>query len=155
MAFTPQGVPTQGIGFAIPAETVRDTVVEFKRIAEKQPPPPPRALPDAGETRVSYAERYFGLQLQELTADLTDALGLVAGKGVLVSSVEPESPADSAGIERGLVIYRIGKYDVRSVVQVEKLLERARSGLRVDFTVGLMRSGGQPRRLATVTLTAR
>jgi len=153
MAFTPQGVPAQGVGFAIPAETVRDTVVEFKRIAEKQPPP--KASPNAGETRVSYAERYFGLQLQDLTPDLTDALGLVAGKGVLVSSVESESPADGVGIERGLVIYRIGKYDVRSVAQVEKLLERARSGLRVDFTVGLMRTGGQSPRLATVTLTAR
>jgi len=154
MAFTPQGVPAQGVGFAIPAETVRDTVVDFKRIAEKQPPPP-KASPNAGETRIAYAERYFGLQLQDLTPELTDALGLVAGKGVLVSSVEPESPADSVGIERGLVIYRIGKYDVRSVAQVEKLLERARSGLGVDFTVGLVRSGGQARRLATVTLTAR
>ncbi len=153
MAFTPQGVPTQGVGFAIPAETVRDTVVDFKRIAEKQPPP--KASPNAGETRVAYAERYFGLQLQDLTPELTDALGLVAGKGVLVSSVEPESPADSVGIERGLVIYRIGKYDVRSVAQVERLLERARSGLGVDFTVGLVRTGGQARRLATVTLTAR
>jgi len=153
MAFTPQGVPAQGVGFAIPAETVRDTVVEFKRIAEKQPLP--KASPNAGETRVSYAERYFGLQLQDLTPELTDALGLVAGKGVLVSSVESESPADGVGIERGLVIYRIGKYDVRSVAQVEKLLERARTGLRVDFTVGLMRTGGQSPRLATVTLTAR
>ena len=26
MAFTPQGVPTQGLGFAIPADVVRDSV---------------------------------------------------------------------------------------------------------------------------------
>ena len=36
MAFTPQGVPTQGLGFAIPAETVRASVAEFKKIAQKQ-----------------------------------------------------------------------------------------------------------------------
>ena len=48
-----------------------------------------------------------GLQLQDLTADLTDALGLVAGRGVLISGVEPGSPADESGIERGLVIYKI------------------------------------------------
>src|SRR6476659_1507248 len=29
MAFTPQGVPTQGMGFAIPAEVVRDSVTRF------------------------------------------------------------------------------------------------------------------------------
>src|SRR5438552_4702327 len=37
MAFTPQGVPTQGLGFAIPAEVVRDSVTQFKKIAEKKP----------------------------------------------------------------------------------------------------------------------
>ena len=39
MAFTPQGVPTQGLGFAIPADIVRNSVAEFKKIAQKQPPP--------------------------------------------------------------------------------------------------------------------
>jgi S1-C subfamily serine protease len=95
------------------------------------------------------------MQLQELTADLTDAMGLAPGKGVLVSAVEPNSPAASVGIERGLVVYRIGKYDVRSVAQIEKLLARAASGATVDFTVGLVGSGGQSPRVARVTLTAR
>src|SRR5207247_8777106 len=36
MAFTPQGVPTQGLGFAIPAEIVRDSVSRFKQVAMKQ-----------------------------------------------------------------------------------------------------------------------
>src|SRR5437762_3897410 len=37
MAFTPQGVPTQGLGFAIPADVVRDNVKTFKEFAEKHP----------------------------------------------------------------------------------------------------------------------
>ena len=153
MAFTPQGVPTQGVGFAIPAETVRDTVAEFKKIAANQPAPKVTAADD--RTQTSAANRLFGLQLQDLTQDLTDALGLAAGKGVLVSAVEAGSPAETVGIERGLVLYRVGKYDVRSVAQVEKLLTRARSGTSVDFTVGIIRAGNQSPRLETVTLTAR
>lgn len=154
MAFTPQGVPTQGVGFAIPAETVRDTVAEFKKIAANQPVP--KATPGADDAATaSNAERLFGMQLQELTQDLTDALGLVAGKGVLVTAVEPGSPAESVGIERGLVIYRVGKYDVRSVAQIEKLLAKARTGTAVDFTVGIVRAGNQSPRLETVTLSAR
>ena len=152
MAFTPQGVPAQGLGFAIPAETVRDTVAEFKRIAENQPAQ--KATP-LEETRTSSTERLFGMQLQELTAELTDALNLVPGKGVLISAVEPGSPSAEVGIERGLVIYRVGKYDVRTVAQVEKLLARARAGTPVDFTVGIVRNGGQSPSLARVTLTAR
>ena len=52
------------------------------------------------------------MQLQDLSPELSDALGYLRGRGVLITAVEPDSPADDAGIERGLVIYRVGKYDV-------------------------------------------
>ena len=153
MAFTEQGVPTQGLGFAIPAESVRESVEQFKKIAANQPVP---KAPNAEEAQApSNAERMFGLQLQNLTEELTDALGLAPGTGVLITAVEPGSPAGSVGIERGLVLYRVGKHDVRSVSQVERLLARANTGTSVDFTVGIQHSGSQSPRLATVTLTAR
>ena len=41
------------------------------------------------------------------------------------------------------MIYRVGKYDVSSVKQVEKLLDRGESGTQVDFVVGIMRDGRQ------------
>jgi len=150
MAFTPQGVPTQGLGFAIPADVVRDNVKTFKEFAEKHPGG--KISPTAEET--ANAEKMFGMQLQDLNEELTNALGYQPGRGVLISGVEPNSPADQAGIERGLVIYRIGKRDVNSVKDVENLLGRARTGTSVDFTVGVVRaSGGQ--RVETVTLAAR
>ena len=74
---------------------------------------------------------------------------------MLISAVEPDSPADQAGIERGLVIYRIGKYQVNSVKQVEGLLGRANTGTSVDFAIGIMRTGGAGQRIETVNLTAR
>jgi serine protease Do len=152
MAFTDQGVPTQGLGFAIPAESVRESVEQFKKIAANQPVP---KVPDGEAEAASNAERLFGLQLQNLTQELTDALGLAPGRGVLITAVDPGSPAESVGIERGLVLYRVGKHEVRSVAQVERLLARANAGTSVDFTVGIQRVGGQSPRLATVTLTAR
>jgi serine protease Do len=153
MAFTPQGVPTQGLGFAIPADVVRDSVKNFKAFAEKHPGG--KNQPAADETSTSSAERMFGVQLQDLNEELTDALGYEPGHGVLISAVEPNSPADQAGIERGLVIYRVGKHDVSSVKDIENLLGRASSGTSVDFTVGVVRAGGAGRRLETVTLAAR
>ena len=154
MAFTPQGVPTQGLGFAIPAAVVRESVERFKRIAEKQPAPKPGAT-EGEETGSTNADRLFGLQLQDLTDDLADALGLASGKGVLISAVEPDSPADQSGFERGLVIYRIGKYEVNSVKDVERLLAQADSGSSVDFAVGVIARGGRGRRVETVNLEAR
>src|SRR5213079_1079084 len=58
MAFTPQGVPTQGMGFAIPADVVRDSVANFRKIAEKGPAPKPPNQQAAS----SVAERLFGIQ---------------------------------------------------------------------------------------------
>src|SRR5207247_7802235 len=58
MAFTPQGIPTQGLGFAIPAEVVRESVSQFQKVAQKQPAP---KNPRAGEeTSSTNAERMFG-----------------------------------------------------------------------------------------------
>jgi serine protease Do len=152
MAFTPQGVPTQGLGFAIPAETVREAVKEFKAVAQKQPSAQPRS--SSNQPAAANADRLFGMQLQDLTAELTDAFGLVPGRGVLVSAVEPESPAAEIGVERGLLIYRVGRHDVNSVKSIEGLLARVQSGMTVDFTVGIVRSDGT-RQIQTVPLTAR
>ena len=153
MAFTPQGVPTQGLGFAIPADVVRDSVKNFKTFAEKHPAG--KISPAAEETSTSHAETMFGIQLQDLNEELTDALGYQPGRGVLISAVEPNSPADQAGIQRGLVVYRVGKHDVNSVKDVENLLGRAGSGTSVDFAVGVIRADGAGQRVETVTLAAR
>ena len=153
MAFTPQGVPTQGLGFAIPAEVVRDSVSRFKKIAEKKPTTSKQPTPNEAST--SNTERLFGMQLQDLSEELIDALGYARGHGVLITAVEPDSPADQAGIERGLVVYRVAKNEVNSVKQVENLLGRAQSGANVNFAIGVIRAGRQGDQVETLTMTAR
>jgi len=154
MAFTPQGVPTQGMGFAIPADVVRDSVNQFKKVAQKQATPKNQPASTA-DTSVSNAEKLFGLQLQDLNQELSDALGYIRGRGVLITAVEPDSPADEAGLERGLVIYRAGNSETNSVKQIEELLRSVQSGTKLEFTVGVIRTGRQTRQLATLSMTAR
>src|SRR6516162_9207122 len=153
MAFTPQGVPTQGMGFAIPAEVVRDSVNRFKKIAQKRV----GAKNEAAnlETSASNIQRLFGMQLQNLSQELSDALGYARMRGALITAVEPDSPADEARIERGMVVYRVGKSDVTSVQQVEALLDSVQSGSSVNFTVGVIRAHGQNHALGAVSMTAR
>src|SRR5438067_2422009 len=153
MAFTPQGVPTQGLGFAIPAEVVRDSVNRFKKIALKESKLKNQAV--AAHSSISRVEKFFGIQLQDLSQELSDVLGYLRGRGVLITAVEPDSPADDAGIERGMVIYRVNRTEVASIRQVEELLQSAESGANAEFTVGVIRAGGQNRQVATVSLTAR
>jgi serine protease Do len=154
MAFTPQGVPTQGMGFAIPADVVRDSVNRFKKVAQKQATPKNQPASTA-DSSVSNAEKLFGLQLQDLNQELSDALGYIRGRGVLITAVEPDSPADEAGLERGLVIYRAGNSETNSVKQIEELLRSTPSGTKLEFTVGVIRPGRQTRQLATLSMTAR
>ena len=154
MAFTPQGVPTQGMGFAIPADVVRDSVNQFKKVAQKQGTPKNQPASTA-DSSASNAGKLFGLQLQDLNQELSDALGYIRGRGVLITAVEPESPADEAGLERGLVIYRMGKSETNSVKQIEELLRSVQSGAKLEFTVGVIRTGRQTRQLATLSMTAR
>jgi serine protease Do len=150
MAFTPQGVPTQGLGFAIPAEIVRGKVDEFKKIAAGK-----KVAKPAGDRLL--ARKFFGLQLQDLTAELSETLGYEAGSGVLVADVDEGSPAEQAGMKRGLVINQVGRYPVTSSKQIEDLLQPIDTGSIVDFSVGVVRRfrGRTIQQVQTVTLTAR
>ncbi|HMH03355.1 MAG TPA: trypsin-like peptidase domain-containing protein [Candidatus Udaeobacter sp.] len=154
MAFTPQGVPTQGMGFAIPADVVRESVDRFKKVAQKQPKAKSQPA-SAADTSMSSAEKLFGLQLQDLNQELSDALGYLRGRGVLITAVEPESPADDAGLQRGLVIYRAGSSETNSVKQIEDLLRGVQSGTKINFTVGIVHPRGQNQQLGTLSMTAR
>jgi S1-C subfamily serine protease len=73
----------------------------------------------------------------------------------LITAVEPESPADEAGLERGLVIYRAANSETNSVKQIEDLLRGVQSGTKLDFTVGVVRPRGQNQQLAALSMTAR
>src|SRR5262249_1767894 len=150
MAFTPQGVPTQGLGFAIPANVVRDSVNRFKQVAMKQDKL--KSPPSPAEPSEARADKLFGMQLQDLSQELSDALGYLRGRGVLVTAVEPDSPADDAGIKRGMVVYRVNKSTVSSVKQIDDELRTAGSGAKAEFTIGIIRARGENHELATVTL---
>jgi serine protease Do len=153
MAFTPQGVPTQGMGFAIPADVVRDSVNRFKQVAMKQGKL--KESPAPAESSSARVEKLFGMQLQELSSELSDAFGYLRGRGVLVTAVEPDSPADNAGIKPRMVLYRVDKSTVSSVRQVDEVLRATESGANVEFTIGIIRARGENHELATLTLKAR
>ena len=133
MAFTPQGVPTQGIGFAIPAYVVRDSVRDFMQQG-KNGGGMKRAAGELSATR-----HFFGMQLQDLTADLSNAFGVTGGQGVLVSDVDADGPAHEAGIRPGMVILKIGRFDVNSAGEAESLCAKANSGDAADVTLVVSR----------------
>jgi serine protease Do len=83
----------QGIGFAIPVNTVKPLVPQL-------------------ETKGSVTRGYLGVTIQTITPALAKALNLQDQKGALVADVTANSPAARAGIQRGDVIVAFNGKDV-------------------------------------------
>ncbi|RMF42434.1 MAG: DegQ family serine endoprotease [Deltaproteobacteria bacterium] len=86
----------------------------------------------------------YGLSLQPLTPELADRLGYEGEKGVLVAGVEPGSPAEEAGIERGDLILEVNRVNVTTPAEVREALKKSRGAKAVM----LVRHGETTRYLA-------
>ena len=82
--FSPSG-GSVGIAFAIPADTVKSVVAQLR---------------DKG----TVTRGWIGVQIQPVTPEIADSLGLKKAGGALVAEPQPDSPAAKAGIESGDVI---------------------------------------------------
>ena len=75
----------QGIGFAIPINSAKEVLTQL--------------WAQGRATR-----GWLGVQVQQVTPELARSFGLERTRGALVADVPPNSPAESAGIQRGDVI---------------------------------------------------
>ena len=69
-------------------------------------------------------------------------LGIESGHGVLIADVAAGSSAAEAGLKRGVIIYKIGLYEVNRCADLDPLLAKVAPGTNVDFTVGIIRKVG-------------
>jgi serine protease Do len=107
----------QGIGFAIPINKAKRIVKELLR---------------AGEVRAPWV----GVDLQELTRDLKSSFGLPGEKkGVLVSDVYRDSPADRAGIKRGDVVLSLEGYPLESPEDYHQTMGEYTANERLTFRI--------------------
>jgi Do/DeqQ family serine protease len=112
----------EGIGFAIPVDLVRGVTQEILR-----------------NGRV--VRGWIGVQTEELSPQLAQALGVAEGNGVLVAVVEPNGPAQLAGLRRYDVITRMDEEQILSSVQARAHVALLAPGKSVRVR-GLRR--GQP-----------
>jgi serine protease Do len=106
-----------------------------------------------GGTTKPSGQPLFGLGLAPLTDDLRAKYGLDAGtKGVVVTEVDPASPAAEKGIKAGDVIVEIAQEPVTSIDDVTKGIDKVKNAggkavlLRVEGGTGDMRFVALPLR---------
>jgi serine protease Do len=76
---------------------------------------------------------WVGAVVQDLSPELRRHFG--TSKGVVLTDVEPHSPADKAGLTRGLVVTRVDGREVRSKDEFDDLVENHGAGDTIVFTV--------------------
>ena len=126
--FSPSG-GNVGIAFAIPASTATNVVSDLK---------------DSG----TVVRGWLGVQIQPITSDIADSLGLAKPEGAIVSDPQSGSPADKAGVKAGDTILKVdgkpikGPRDLSRIIasyapQTKVRLTLWRDGAEEDITVTL------------------
>jgi len=111
---------------------------------------------DNGNDPGEATQAKLGIRVQALTPDMVRQLRLNSADGVYVSSVEQDSAAEDAGIQRGTIITRIiagnERYDIRGVEDFRQAERVLKSGMDVAFMV-LQRGANNEYRSGFIAVT--
>ncbi|MDR9435704.1 MAG: Do family serine endopeptidase [Thiohalophilus sp.] len=122
---------SQGIGFAIPTSLARDVMQQ---------------IIEHGEVK----RGWLGVAIQNINDNLAESLDLDEDqKGVIITSILNQGPADDAGLQPGDVITQINDKAVTDVANALDIISNHRPGDRI--TINIIRQGKSMKKTARVT----
>lgn len=113
--FSPTG-GSVGIGFAIPASTAANVIESLK-------------------TNHTVTRGWLGVQIQPVTADIAESMGLENAKGALISDLTAGSPALKAGLKSGDTILRVDGANISDARDLAKVIAQLAPGKKVDLSI--------------------
>src|SRR6059058_1405498 len=113
--YSPSG-GSVGIAFSIPASTVKSVIAQLK---------------DKG----SVSRGWIGVQIQPVTSDIADSLGMKKAEGALVAEPQPNGPAAKAGIQSGDVITAVNGESVKDARELARTIGGLAPGATVKLNV--------------------
>ena len=99
----------QGIGFAIPIGKARKIISDLIQYGEVK-------------------QAWIGITVQDMDEKLANYLAAAGKKGVIVKSVEPQSPAEKAGLKESDIIFSIANKKVNSVDDFQSVAKSLAAG---------------------------
>ena len=112
--FSPTG-GSVGIGFAIPSALAKPVITQLK---------------EHGRTQ----RGWLGVQIQEVSDEIADSLGLPKAMGALVLDVAKDSPAAKAGLVSGDVITSFDGKEISQMRSLPRLVAESKIGKSVSVT---------------------
>ena len=113
--YSPSG-GSVGIAFSIPANTVKSVIAQLK---------------DKG----SVSRGWIGVQIQPVTSDIADSLGMKKAEGALVAEPQANGPASKAGIESGDVIKAVNGETVKDARELARTIGAFAPGTSIKLDV--------------------
>src|SRR5215468_1847608 len=113
-------------GKGVPVKVWRDKSEKTLEIKIGETPDETVALKSTNKGRAM-----LGLDVRPITPDVARQLNLRGGEGVLVFSVDDDSPAAEAGLQRGDVIREVNRQRVRNLQDYERATKEVKEGDRV------------------------
>ena len=130
MIFSPSG-GSVGIGFAIPASTVREIVNQL-------------------ESHGKVARGWLGVEVQAITPEMAASFGSKDLKGAIVANIVPGGPAAKAGFHQGDLVVAINGSSVDNSRDLTRRVAALQAGTTATFTV--VREGSKQQLTAKVGL---
>jgi serine protease Do len=113
--YSPSG-GSVGIGFAIPANVVKDVVESLKA--------------NGAVTR-----GWLGVKIQPVSAEIAEGLGLDKAEGAIISEVTEKSPALAAGLQQGDTILKMGEDVISDARDLARTVARVKPGAEIPFSI--------------------
>jgi serine protease Do len=126
--FSPSG-GNVGIAFAIPSSVAKDVIADLQKDGKVE-------------------RGWLGVQIQPVSKDIAESLGLAEAKGALVVSPQSGSPGDKAGIKQGDIITAVNGDPVKDA----RDLSRRIGGMAPNSKVEISLWRGGKSQSVTVTL---
>ena len=99
----------QGIGFAIPISKARKIISDLIQYGE-------------------VIQAWIGITVQDIEEKLARYLKIPVKKGIIVTSVEPQSPAQKAGLQEGDIILTIDGKTINSISDYQSVAKSLEAG---------------------------
>jgi serine protease Do len=113
--FSPSG-GNVGIAFAIPAATVEQVVASLEKDG-------------------TVARGFIGVQIQPVTDEMAEAIGLKKAEGALVAEAQADGPAAKAGVRRGDTITAVNGEKVTDARDLSRKIAKFAPGTKTTITL--------------------